>query len=578
VRGTQGEFVSVTAGGFHWHVQARCRDWLLGPDGLRLDHWLRTGQAHVVKHGPHRSVYAVRLPGIAFHIKHNRLADASAWFRELLRRTKALSEWSRVRKVSARQVPTVKPLAVGERVTSIGRRESFLITESLVDVQPLDEFLRGVFPALEEPRQTALRQRMATALGQFLAKLHDAGIRHRDLHAGNLLLRLGADDFPSLFLVDLHSVRLGEPLSWKASRENLAIFNRWFAIHANRADRLRFWLAYYRARKSALPSDQELSIADQIRKLAQEVERRTYHSQLAFWARRSHRCLLTNRRFRRLAASSVAGHTSTELDDAVAASLLRDPDEPFRRPGIAFLKNSRTSQVIELEVVVGGVPTPVIYKRFAVKSALVPWLSWFRKPPALRSWQNGHALRDRCLPTAQPLAVFHRRSAGKCREGYLLTVKIPEAVELPRFLEDLRTLDPIPRQRILRKRVEEVARLVRDMHQRQVSHRDLKGANVLTRCLGSETRGVENVWLIDLSGMSMPRRLTMGRKVQNLARLHASFVHHPLLTRTDKLRFLRVYLQWGLFGRAGWKEWWKAIEKATQAKIQRNARTGRPLG
>jgi hypothetical protein len=89
---------------------------------------------------------------------------------------------------------------------------------------------------------------------------------------------------------------------------------------------------------------------------------------------------------------------------------------------------------------------------------------------------------------------------------------------------------------------------------------------------------VENVWLIDLSGMTMPRRLTMARKVQNLARLHASFVHHPLVTRTDKLRFLRVYLQWGLFGRAGWKEWWKAIEKATEAKIQHNARTGRPLG
>jgi hypothetical protein len=36
-------------------------------------------------------------------------------------------------------------------------------------------------------------------------------------------------------------------------------------------------------------------------------------------------------------------------------------------------------------------------------------------------------------------------------------------------------------------------------------------------------------------------------------------------------------LQWGLMGRQGWKQWWGALEKATQAKAERNARHGRPL-
>ena len=65
--------------------------------------------------------------------------------------------------------------------------------------------------------------------------------------------------------------------------------------------------------------------------------------------------------------------------------------------------------------------------------------------------------------------------------------------------------------------------------------------------------------------------------MQNLARLHTSFRDHPALTRTDKLRFLRVYLQWGLFGRERWKGWWRAVAEATQAKVARNARSGRPL-
>jgi hypothetical protein len=65
--------------------------------------------------------------------------------------------------------------------------------------------------------------------------------------------------------------------------------------------------------------------------------------------------------------------------------------------------------------------------------------------------------------------------------------------------------------------------------------------------------------------------------VQNLARLHASFYQDPALTRSDKLRFLRVYLQWGLLGRGTWKRWWKEIEQATEVKVARNLKNGRPL-
>ena len=85
------------------------------------------------------------------------------------------------------------------------------------------------------------------------------------------------------------------------------------------------------------------------------------------------------------------------------------------------------------------------------------------------------------------------------------------------------------------------------------------------------------VWLIDLVGVTPQRKLSRRRRVQNLARLHASFHRSRSLTRTDKLRFLRIYLQWGLLGRQGWKSWWQQLCTATESKIQRNARNRRPL-
>src|SRR5207247_10015003 len=85
------------------------------------------------------------------------------------------------------------------------------------------------------------------------------------------------------------------------------------------------------------------------------------------------------------------------------------------------------------------------------------------------------------------------------------------------------------------------------------------------------------VWLIDLVGVRSFRKLTRKRKVQNLSRLNASFLETAALTRSDRLRFLRIYLQWALRGSDGWKAWWRAIAAASALKARRNLRTGRPL-
>jgi hypothetical protein len=85
------------------------------------------------------------------------------------------------------------------------------------------------------------------------------------------------------------------------------------------------------------------------------------------------------------------------------------------------------------------------------------------------------------------------------------------------------------------------------------------------------------VWFIDLVGVRRHRRLGRPRKVQNLARLNASFLRHPLVTRTARLRFLLTYLNAGLHGTAGWKDWWRAVAAATEAKRAKNKKNGRPL-
>ena len=200
---------AVQAGEVRWLVARELRDQLLGPNGLRLDEWLNSSQATVVKHGPHRVVYRVTLPdGQVVYVKHNFVPDLRAWLRQMVRPSKARIELDQAAAVAARGVPTIEPLALGEREVFLGACESYLVTRGLEGTQTLNTFLATTLVAMPAQRHAVVRHRLAKALGQFVARLHDVGIRHDDLHAANILVELPGDDQPGLFLIDLHAVRI----------------------------------------------------------------------------------------------------------------------------------------------------------------------------------------------------------------------------------------------------------------------------------------------------------------------------------------------------------------------------------
>jgi tRNA A-37 threonylcarbamoyl transferase component Bud32 len=563
---------------------------LFAPDGPKIEEWLQTGQARVVKHGPHRTVYHVTLPGLDFHLKHYRLADTRAWLRTWLRPSKARLEFERTRMALARRVPTLTPLAVGETSAAGRQRSCYLVTRTLPDAVPLTNYMEETLPTLDPSRRARLRQRLAVELGVFLARLHHAGVMYHDLHPGNLLLQLDAIDRPNLYLIDIYDVCFGPPLSWRECRANLIVLNRWFMLRSQRSDRLRCFRAYQAARnrfaqekgnpptpwwRRLLASIKCWPQKREMEHSVQDLERGTLRSNLIFWRNLDRRCLGTNRRFRRVRQGDVAGHAVVDLDADLLGHLLDDPDEPFRQAGVRRLKDSPSSTVIELESS-GMSGRKLIFKRFAVTTWSDPWVSLLRPTPALRSFVQGHGLDLRCLPTPRPLAVLHRRRHGLRYEGYLLTEKVENACDL---VEYVNRLDELPqKEQITHKRqlIVLVGRLICTLHQRRMSHRDLKAPNLLVRT-DPETQAL-SVWFIDLVGVRRHRRLRRSRRIQNLTRLHTSFHDHPAITRSDKLRFLRAYLRWGLRSKLGWKTWWKQIESATEEKIARNLSRGRPLG
>ncbi len=457
---------------------------------------------------------------------------------------KAELEFTRAQALIAHGIDTFEPLAWAK---TWWRQSgpSHLITREIEGAISLQSFLF-------ERRQGKPRRNAALQLAHYLARLHNAGVAHPDLHPGNIIVVQSDKDEPRFYLLDIHNVRIGKPLTVAESRANLIILNRWFILRSERSDRFRFWSHYVQARG--------WSSAD-VRGLARDLEAQTLISNCLFWNERFSRCLEANRYFRKVRSRVAKGHVVREMDEATLRKLLADPDYPFRDGG-RLLKDSATSTVAEFVIHTTDGPRAMIYKRFRLKKPLAVLANVARQSSALRSWQMGYAMVDRQLPTPRPWLVLHRRSLTGPREGYLLCEKVEEAMEPQPLLKSLPTFAK-------REAIAGMGRLIERFHQLGLSHRDLKAPNLLFNA-------AHECQFIDLVGVRINRR-SQAQQARDLSRLSVSFLLDPDFTRTDQLRFLRAYLCWGLRGSTGWKRWWKQIAEMNRAKIARNKRNGRAL-
>lgn len=506
---------------------------------------LGSGSARIVKRGADRAVVRLILDEKDLHVK---CFDApKRWRRWNFRWWPSPAE-QEYRKLQAAAVRAITaPRCLGFTVATDGR--SYLVTETASRAVSLMDYLQS---DLVETKRT--RWELFRSLGRFLAQLHAAGVRHTDLHPGNLLVEPSSS--PRLLLVDFGSVRLGKPLTRWQTIHNLALLNRWFILRANRTDRLRCWLSYQMERTRAQPGWQPLqSMPCRVEHAAMQGNRR-------LWRRWSKRCLSTNRRFEKL----VIGHAEIfRVRGIPFVSEMADWCRP-QPPGTAHrvLKHSRSSWVAVHELVVDGQTIKVILKWFRGSSVWRESLRSWWPTTDLRAWINGHSFRNCLIPTPKPLLLYRSRT----RQGSLLvTDYLDPALHLRQCFS--RASPSLRRQRLA-----SVARLIRTMHERGWANRDLKAGNILLR---RDENRCESAWIVDLAGAWQPICITHSRRKRDLARLNASFHDIADLTRTDRLRFLRGYLRQSEYAGKNWKRWWESVRKASLRKIFKNARRGRPL-
>lgn len=547
--------------------------------------WCAPGEQgwRLVKQNARRSVWRAVLVGAPYYLKYYLCKGWTDAVRRMFRAPACLAEWNSGLFALRAGIPAVRPAGYTTSLLCEGKLCALLVTEALEPAYPLNEFWRMVESDPDRRRRREDKTQLFELLGEMIARAHQAGLEHLDMHAANILVQpVGPRRYRTAF-VDLHSARLGVPISDRAVVRNLAQLNQWFRKNSAIGDRIRFLRAYCRWRNEfevSFPYGRRLGLEfeELVAALARSAER---HAE-RLGRQRDRRLRRDGRYFHRVRvrggwSGMVFVRCKHADQESRASSLVLERDwwrEQLSRPLRWFeanggmCKDSHSATVARALLPVEGGELPVIVKRPRARN----WRRALRLllPPSrsARSWRMGHALLHRDVATARPLAYLERRLGPIVLDSLLITEALPGAVDLETYLREAYSrLAAREWLHFKRDLAQALARHVRRFQERGFAHRDCKAQNILV----APPPGEALLW-IDLDGVRRAARTAGAERLAPLLRLHVSLESAAGLTRTDRLRFLRHYL--ARFGARPdeWKDAWRAIAAGVERKRQALAR------
>ncbi len=123
-------------------------------------------------------------------------------------------------------LPTVVPVAMGERIVRFFWAESFLITENFFPFVSLEDILRDCPQDLKGPKGETRKRILLNEIALLARKMHDRGVNHLDFNATHILLHYeNGSDIPKVALFDLQRVDKRTFLRFRWKIKSLARLN-----------------------------------------------------------------------------------------------------------------------------------------------------------------------------------------------------------------------------------------------------------------------------------------------------------------------------------------------------------------
>ncbi len=441
---------------------------------------------------PMRAVLAGLLEGpggpVPVVLKWHRPAGLGDRLARLVRAGRGVREARALGRAAAAGLPVPEVLAAADGAQDV------LVTRRLAAPVPL-------------PTAQAAPRALVTAVAGLLARLHGAGLAHRDLTRANLALVDGAPH-----LIDLGGARCVRPTPARRRAHLVQAAHGLLhgASRAQRARALRAWLS-----AAGEPAEAWRPTARAVERGLAARRRRHHRRRERTLAEPGRRFAPFERRPEGVRGLRLSPAAPEGWEDAAAGWIAAAPPGAEPLAGSARVVRARLPGRLE----------PVVVKRF-------PPTAPGRRPRAFTALLRAAGLEERGLPAATPLLAA---------TGPGGSVLVSAALPGPTLWEALRpggaaaAWSGAGRRRLL----EDLGRALRRLHDAEVSHRDLKPLNLLV--LGTPEEGFR-LAVVDLEGARLRYRpVSVGRRARDLARLAAGLP----LPAASRLRVLAAYARAG---------------------------------
>jgi tRNA A-37 threonylcarbamoyl transferase component Bud32 len=417
--------------------------------------------------------------------------------------SKGRKEWFIAHQLQKRNLNIPKPLGWMERIHRGFVKESYYLSEAI-----------GSGISLIEDSAKLGNSFLILELAKAIKKIHQGGLFHKDLHAGNLLW-----DGESIFLTDLHGAKIVRNLSLKQRLWNLSLLFHSLRAIWGEEDQSIFMGVYFEGEPFYLQKKEEF---------LKRVHTWMDHLRKRQWQSRTKRCLKESTEFSLQKGKGVCYY---HRRDFPLEALKKRVEEHLRltleRPsGLAKYSPNVTISIIEN----GG-------KKLSVKNYR-PLKIWdrfkehFRRSRGLKAWIAGNGLKARGIPSLRPLGLVEKRDWQGLRESSFL-MEVSEAdQEVDRYI--IKSLKDFTERRSFFKAF---ARWLSQCHRMDLYHRDMKTCNILV----SKDGDAWDFHLLDLEDVRLDKKVREKELFKTFLQLNTSTP--KIITTTDRFRFFKEYLR-----------------------------------
>jgi len=351
----------------------------------------------------------------------------------------------------------------------------------------------------------------AEEIARMLRRIHSAGWVHRDPHVQNFLRQNGeirildcarARPWRSRYAQMYDVVLLDNCCPNSVPRYGISERDLFFRLAKAQNNLLKSWRRFKRRlryRLSVKESFNDFTVADYSGYLSSQYDLPAFREQL--------------RRF-------------FDADLKTCSPLTAYPDREV------YALRCQASALVGVET--------VYLKRYLLIGAKQIAQAFFRYHKAQRAWRIANIMQQEGIPTPRPVAFLRRQTWGRVNEFVVITEGITSGLSLRQYVRQWLYAQPqSARMHLKRRLIRRVAEFLAALHLSGIYHGDLTANNIFIESLQDHDI---RVYLLDLDSVRSFSRISHRRRIKNLEELGRNFLELPIISTTDRVRFLTRYL------------------------------------